>query len=144
MSVFVPAGWRHAELQELVYFQRGFDITKAQQKEGDVPVISSSGITSFHNEPKVEGPGIVIGRKGTLGAIHFSGRAYWPHDTTLWSKELNGNNARFVYYYLHLFDFRHLDVGNANPTLNRNHIHKLEVSIPPRELQNAIAAVLET
>ena len=140
--VCVPAGWSRAELQQLVYFQRGFDITKAQQKPGDIPVISSSGVTSFHNEAKAQGPGIVIGRKGTLGSIHFTERAYWPHDTTLWSKEIHGNNARFVYYYLHLFDFQHLDVGNANPTLNRNHIHKLEIAIPPKSIQDAIATVL--
>lgn len=140
--VCIPKGWSRAELQQLVYFQRGFDITKAQQQPGDIPVISSSGITSFHNQAKAQGPGIIIGRKGTLGTIHFSEGAYWPHDTTLWSKRLYENNPRFVYYYLHLFDFQHLDVGNANPTLNRNHIHKLEIAIAPKEIQHSIASIL--
>lgn len=136
--------WRKGQLQDLVFFQRGFDITQAQQRPGPYPVISSSGVTSFHDEFKVNGPGIVIGRKGTLGSIHFSENDYWPHDTTLWSKELKGNNARFVYYYLHTVNFKRFDVGNSNPTLNRNHIHDLPALIPPRNVQDRITDLLST
>src|SRR5438034_248653 len=135
-------GWRDGKLQDLVFFQRGFDITQAQQREGPYPVISSSGVTSYHDEFKVNGPGVVIGRKGTLGSVHFTAGDYWPHDTTLWSKDLKGNNPRFVYYFLHSLDFKRFDVGNSNPTLNRNHIHDLAISIAPPSAQNNIADVL--
>ena len=134
--------WRVAQLSDLVFFQRGFDITKAQQKPGPYPVVSSSGIGSYHDEPKAKGPGVVIGRKGTLGSIHFVQTDYWPHDTTLWSKDFKGNNARFVYYFLHTLDFRRFDVGNSNPTLNRNHIHGLPIRIPPLTVQDQLADVL--
>ncbi len=136
------AHWTEGELQDLVFFQRGFDITKAEQTPGPYPVISSSGVTSYHSEFKTRGPGIIIGRKGTLGSVHFSEGDYWPHDTTLWSKDLRGNNARFVYYYLHTINLKRFDVGNSNPTLNRNHIHDISVVIPPREVQDRIAAIL--
>lgn len=136
------ANWRKASLQDLVFFQRGFDITKDQQTPGAYSVISSSGVTSTHNDFKARGPGVVIGRKGTLGSIHFSEGDYWPHDTTLWSKDLRGNSARFVYYFLHTLDFKRFDVGNSNPTLNRNHIHDLSVAIPPLDTQERIASVL--
>ena len=143
MSVSTVARyWRDAVLEDLVFFQRGYDITKAQQSPGDVPVISSSGLTSFHDEAKTEGPGVIIGRKGTLGSVHFSEEAYWPHDTTLWSRDLKGNVPRFVYYFLHTIDFKRFDVGNANPTLNRNHIHPLPIRIPPPDVQEAIASIL--
>jgi len=134
--------WKKARLQDLVSFQRGFDITRAEQRPGPYPVISSSGITSSHDEYRVHGPGVVIGRKGTLGSIHFSEEDYWPHDTTLWSKDLRGNDARFVYYSLHTLDLKRFDVGNSNPTLNRNHIHDLPVLIPPLSIQCRIADIL--
>ncbi len=134
--------WTKGQLQDLVLFQRGFDITKSEQTSGPYPVISSSGTTSYHNEYKARGPGVVIGRKGTLGAVHFTEGNYWPHDTTLWSKDLKGNNPRFVYYFLRTLDFRRFDVGNSNPTLNRNHIHDIPVLIPPRDVQDHIAAIL--
>jgi len=134
--------WRPAKLEDLVFFQRGFDITQAQQRSGPYPVISSSGVTSYHDAFKAIGPGVVIGRKGTLGSIHFSLGEYWPHDTTLWSKDLKGNNPRFIYYFLHTLDLKRFDVGNSNPTLNRNHIHDLPIRIPPVPIQDEIDHVL--
>ena len=86
--------WKKSILKDLVFFQRGFDITKDEQKAGDVPVISSSGIKSYHSEAKVKEAGVIIGRKGTLGSVYFSDRDYWPHSTTLWSKNLNSANSR--------------------------------------------------
>ena len=142
ITTFPKRGWRDAKLADLVFFQRGFDITQAQQREGSYPVISSSGVTSYHDEFKVPGPGIVIGRKGTLGSIHFTEGDYWPHDTTLWSKDLKGNVPKFVYYFLHTLDFKRFDVGNSNPTLNRNHIHDLPIIIPPPSVQNNIVDVI--
>ena len=93
--------WRECRLGEVITFQRGYDITKAHQKSGNVPVISSSGITSYHSEYKEIGPGVIIGRKGSLGTIFFEKRNYWPHDTTLWVKDFHNNDPRFIYYFLH-------------------------------------------
>ena len=134
--------WKPAVLQDLVYLQRGFDITKAQQNAGGVPVFSSSGLSSWHNEARAHGPGVIIGRKGTLGSVHYSEGNYWPHDTTLWSKSLRGNSARYVYYALKCLGLERFNVGGANPTLNRNHIHGLPIYIPERNLQDNIVSIL--
>ncbi len=134
--------WKPAILQDLVFLQRGFDITKAQQRAGNVPVISSSGANSWHDTAKVGGPGVIIGRKGTLGSVHYCDGDYWPHDTTLWSKSLQGNNARFVFYALKCLGLERFNVGGANPTLNRNHIHRLPIRIPDWCMQNRIVSVL--
>ena len=136
--------WKPGVLQDLVFLQRGFDITKAQQQTGDIPVYSSSGLNSWHNEARASGPGIIISRKGTLGSVYYSGADYWPHDTTLWSKSLRGNNARFVYYALKCLDLERFNVGGANPTLNRNHIHDLPIFIPELSVQDNIASILST
>ena len=64
-------GFHQIELGKVITFQRGFDITKSAQSDGDVPIVSSSGVSSYHNKWKVKGPGVVIGRKGTLGTVHF-------------------------------------------------------------------------
>lgn len=125
-----------------MFFQRGFDITKAEQNTGDIPVVSSSGVTSYHSESRAHGPGVVVGRKGSLGTIHYVDRPYWPHDTTLWSRDLKRNHARFVYYFLHTLNLERYDVGNSNPTLNRNHIHGLPIAIPEYWIQERIASIL--
>lgn len=134
--------WIEHKLGNVVTFQRGFDITKKEQVEGEYPVISSSGANSTHNEYKVEGPGVIIGRKGTLGTVHYWSGRYWPHDTTLWIKDFQGNDPQFIYYFLQGLGLEQYDVGASNPTLNRNHIHLLEVVVPDVETQRRIAAML--
>lgn len=129
-------------LGNLLTFQRGYDITKAEQTEGEVPIVSSSGVSSFHNEAKAVAPGVVIGRKGTLGTVHYLDRAYWPHDTTLWVKDFKGSNPRFLSYFLATLRLENFDTGASNPTLNRNHLHKIKVIAPAPKEQKKIAAVL--
>ena len=141
-TYFGAKHWNPGVLQDLVSLQRGFDITRDQQDIGDVPVYSSSGLNSWHSEARVRGPGVIVGRKGTLGSVHYSEEDYWPHDTTLWSKSLHGNNVRFVYYALKCLRLERFNVGGANPTLNRNHIHGLPIFIPERGIQDDIAALL--
>ncbi len=123
--------------------QRGFDITKTQQRPGDVPVVSSGGIKSFHDTAMVQAPGVVLGRKGTLGKVFYLEHDFWPHDTTLWVKKFNGNDARFVYLFLTSLDVSQLDSGAANPALNRNQVHPIKVQWPPISQQKAIAEALD-
>ncbi len=134
--------WKSKKIGDIITLQRGFDITKKEQQEGPYPVVSSSGIQSFHNSFKVEGPGVVTGRKGSLGKVFFIEEAYWPHDTTLWVKDFQGNDPRFIYYFLQTLQLERFDVGSANPSLNRNHIHSLKVKVPPLPTQRAIASIL--
>jgi type I restriction enzyme S subunit len=131
-------------LGDIVTFQRGFDITKKEQVHGIYPVVSSSGVKSYHKSAKVKGPGITIGRKGTLGTVFYLKTDFWPHDTTLWVKDFHGNLPSFIYYFLKKFNFELFDVGSSNPTLNRNHIHLLPTLLPPLPEQRAIASVLSS
>ncbi len=136
-------GFHQISLGDVLTLQRGFDITKSEQTNGGIPIVSSSGISSYHNKWKVKGPGVVIGRKGTLGTVHFIPSNFWPHDTTLWIKDFKGNDPRFLNYFLQTLKLENFDVGASNPTLNRNHVHKIK-TLFPKDLgtQKRIAAAL--
>jgi type I restriction enzyme, S subunit len=137
--------WIETIIGEQASLQRGYDITKKEQSEGRIPVVSSGGIFSYHDTAKATGPGVVLARKGnSIGRVQYVEGKYWPHDTTLWVTDFHGNVPRFVYYFFldQYPQLAALDVGSANPTLNRNHIHPLEVLWPPVEEQRAIVRVL--
>lgn len=134
--------WKTTTIGDVLTLQRGFDITRAGQRSGRVPVVSSGGIGSYHDTAAVQGPGVVIGRKGTLGKVFYLPEDYWPHDTTLWVKDFKGSYPRFVYYFFKNLDVMGLNVGSANPTLNRNHIHPLPVRWPGADEQILIADLL--
>lgn len=140
----IPESWKIGPLGDLALFQRGFDITKsAQSKGGTIPVVSSGGVKSFHDVAAVSGPGVVIGRKGSIGSVHYVESDYWPHDTTLWCTDFLGNLPKFVFYRLQLVDMKRLDSGAANPALNRNFLHAEVISWPNVDEQQQIVEILE-
>lgn len=134
--------WREVRLGDMLTLQRGFDITKKMQRPGGVPVVSSSGVGSYHDEARAGPPGVVIGRKGLLGSAFFLEQPFWPHDTTLWVKNFKGNDPYFCYLALKNLRLEDLDAGSSNPTLNRNHAHLLPVAIPGVRTQRRIARLL--
>ena len=137
--------WIETTVGEQATLQRGIDITRVEQRHGSVPVISSGGISSYHDVVAVAGPGVVLGRKGVIGSVYYVSSDYWPHDTTLWVKDFHGNDRRFVYYFFRWMarTLAAMDVGSANPTLNRNHIHPIKIRWPACIAeQGAIASTL--
>jgi type I restriction enzyme S subunit len=139
----IPVEWIQGHLGNQFTLQRGFDITQEQQKTGNIPVVSSSGITSYHSEAKVEGPGVVIGRKGKLGQAYYLDGLFWPHDTSLWVKDFHGNHPRFAAYFLEWLRLDRFDAATSVPTLNRNFIHPMTVAIPLPNEQALIAKAID-
>ena len=140
----VPESWAVDRFDAFCILQRGFDITKKQQRPGKIPVVSSGGIASYHNEAKVKGPGVMIGRKGSLGTVHYIPTDYWPHDTTLWVKDFKGHDPRFTSYLLETLGLKRFDTGAANPTLNRNIVHGEKIAFPPEDQQKEIGSALQS
>lgn len=138
------SGSKLCPLGEQIMLQRGKDITKSQANDGSVPVISSGGVSFYHDTPFARGPGVLLGRKGSVGNVHFVKSDYWPHDTTLWVREFRGNNPRFVYQFFKCFPIARYEASAANPSLNRNNLHPVKVWWPPISRQNEFAEVVET
>ncbi len=137
-------GWRTTTLGEVVTLQRGFDLPRTERKLGSYPVIASTGPVGTHDRAVIQGPGVVIGRSGSLGGGQFIKHDFWPLNTTLWVKDFNNNDPRFCYFFLKSLDLAQFNAGSGVPTLNRNHIHPLPVRVPPLPEQRAIAHILGT
>jgi type I restriction enzyme S subunit len=135
--------WKQKQLSDLVLFQRGHDLPRTVMVEGEIPVAGSNGIIGFHNKATTKGPGITIGRSGNIGTPHFYETDYWAHNTVLFAKELKGD-PKFVFYFLRNLDLSQFNAGSAVPTLNRNHIHEIEIHVPDVSEQKAIAEVLSS
>lgn len=133
---------RLKRLDKVVTLQRGFDLPSNARKWGDVPIVASTGVNGWHNEAKVKGPGVVIGRSGSIGGGQYIQRDFWPLNTTLWAKDFQGNLPRYVYYLLKSIDFSGFNAGAGVPTLNRNHIASLLVVDHEIEQQKSINDIL--
>lgn len=130
-------------LGDLINFKRGYDLPESQRLPGAYPVISSAGISGYHNEYKVEGEGVVTGRYGTLGEMHFINGKYWPHNTALYVTTFKGNNPKYIYYLLSCLGRIRTSDKSAVPGVNRNELHEMAVPvIEDKAQQKKIAAVL--
>ena len=135
--------WLDTKLGEVLTLQRGFDLPAGDRRLGRFPVVASTGVVGTHCEPMVEGPGVVIGRSGSLGGAQYVIGDFWPLNTTLWVKDFKGNDRRFCYYLLKSLNLQTFNVGSGVPTLNRNHVHPLPARIAADvNEQRAIARIL--
>ena len=131
----LPKGWRIGTIGDMFELQRGFDLPSQNRKDGEYPIYASTGIAEYHNQYKVEAPCIVTGRSGTIGKVFYVDKKCWPLNTTLWVKDFKGTPAFFVYYKLIELELEKTISGFAAvPTLNRNDVHMMESTIPPRYL----------
>jgi type I restriction enzyme S subunit len=134
--------WQVKALDKICPMQRGFDLPTRQIRAGNVPVVYSNGISAYHNKAMVKAPGIITGRSGTIGNVHYVDQDFWPHNTSLWVTSFCGNDPKFILYFLRKLGLAQFASGSGVPTLNRNDLHSFRVKIPEPEEQIAIAAVL--
>lgn len=131
------------KLGDLIEFQRGYDLPKSQFIEGNYPVQSSNGVLGYHNEFKVKGPGITIGRSGTVGLPHLVKSNFFPHNTALFIKDFKGNDIEYIFYLLKNLKLGDKKSGSGVPTMNRNHLHPIKIrAYKDLPTQKSIAKVL--
>lgn len=128
----VPEGWERSVLEDALVLQRGFDLPHSVRCEGDVPVYASTGVVGYHNEAMAKGPGVVTGRSGTLGRVHYIEEDYWPLNTSLWVKQFKRVTPLYGYFVLSALDLSQYNSGASVPTLDRKVVHQLQVLIPAR------------
>ena len=134
--------WRDCTLGDVITLKRGHDLPEKKRVVGSVPVVSSSGITGFHNEAKVAPPGVVTGRYGTIGEVFFIEESYWPLNTALYVIDFMDNDPRFVAYLLRNTLRNYKTEKAAVPGVNRNVLHTLKVRVPSANEQAVIVSIL--
>lgn len=127
--------WEEGTLNDLIELFYGKGLKKSERTGAGFPVVGSNGIIDFHSEYLVKGPGIVIGRKGTLGKAIYIEENFYPIDTTYYVKsKRNTTDLYFEYFLLKNINFEEMNTDSAVPGLNRNIALNVELKIPLGEL----------
>ena len=136
--------WKEYKLGDVISLHRGYDLPSSKRKAGNFPIVSSSGISDYHNLYRVIPPGVVTGRYGTIGQVFYVNKPYWPLNTTLYVDDFKGNDALFIYYFLKNIDFEKYNDKSTIPGINRNHLYCEDVKIPSLDTQRLIASILSS
>ena len=132
--------------KEVCTLEYGASLPKKMRIEGPYPVIGSNGISGYHNEYLIEGPAIVVGRKGSAGEVTYVESNCFPIDTTYYVKPVDSKRINILYLYhllktLNLTDLRN---GAGVPGLNRNDVYeKHTLPLPPLEAQRELVSEIE-
>ena len=137
-------GWRKDTLKDILSLNYGKGLSAKQRVDGPHPVYGSNGIVGWHNKPLVHKRGIVVGRKGSAGEVHYSDSPFFAIDTTFYITEDDTDlDLSFLFYLLKHLNLKRIlgDVGV--PGLNREMAYRESVSYPVNKTeQQAIANVL--
>ncbi|MFH0982630.1 MAG: restriction endonuclease subunit S [Planctomycetota bacterium] len=134
--------WKQQKLGALLSLEYGASLPEETRTPGDCPVYGSNGRVGWHSEKLVDGPGIVVGRKGSVGEVTWVDTDFWPIDTTYFVKPKTDKSLRWLYYLLKSRDIRRLNAATGVPGLNRNDAHALKVGVPPNGETHRIAEIL--
>lgn len=137
-------GWVKRKLGDVFTLEYGKPLPKDQRcEETGFPAYGANGIKCYAVKPYMEGPSIIVGRKGTAGAVNIVGSAFWPLDVTYYvTFDESEYDLRFLYYVLSSLDLPSLATG-VKPGINRNIVYSIERAFPPLVEQKRIVAILD-
>jgi type I restriction enzyme S subunit len=91
----------------------------------------------------IEGPAIIVGRKGSAGAVHFLTGPSWPIDTVYFTHGHEGLDLKYWAHYLSHLGLASLDRSTAIPGLSRDDYSVCVVPVPPANEQRRIVSAIE-
>jgi len=145
-SINIEENWNTVEVGEVLVLAYGKGLTEDKRIDGDFNVYGSNGIVGTHNKYSVEGPFIIVGRKGSAGELHFSKDNGNPIDTAFYisKKQLKKDiDLELLFYLLKSIDLTSFDDQSAVPGINRNNVYKLKISLPPKDGQDKILKIVK-
>lgn len=140
----LPSSWLAIELRDLTAVSYGKALAAGvRAARGRVPVVGSSGIVGYHNEELVDGACLVVGRKGAAGSVHLVRESSWPIDTAYFIQPPRDIDLVYLSLFLGVCELGSLDKSTAIPSLSRDDLYRVRVSVAPRAEQVRIVEKLE-
>ncbi|EOB2784070.1 restriction endonuclease subunit S [Vibrio vulnificus] len=140
----IPEGWEVKQLKDILELAYGKALKKTDRVDGDVPVYGSGGLTGYHNQSLVEGPGIIVGRKGTVGSVYWEPKAFYPIDTVFYVKPRAGYSLKYCHLVLQNLGLKDMNTDAAVPGLNRDNAYRLDVITPTKDVMNLFKEIMQS
>lgn len=139
----LPPEWDCVPLKERLELLYGRALKEEVRKPGDVDVFGSNGKVGSHNAHWLDAPGVLVGRKGTVGAVHYTNKPFWPIDTTYYVKPTRNDDLRYLFYLLDHLPLKMLNAATGVPGLSRRDAYALFGAFPREDEQVRIVFALD-
>ena len=137
--------WVESSLGMQLSLEYGKSLTESNRDGVGFPVFGSAGIVGMHSEPLVSSaPVIIIGRKGTAGAVYWSEDQCFVIDTAYFVEVKTDIELKFLFHLLNFVDLKSVTAQTGVPGLNRDRAYSLKCKLPPKARQLEIVEIIST
>ena len=135
--------WCHPPVAEVLNlnYGKGLDV-RSRLKVGPIPVYGSNGVVCYTTEPLSTKPSIIVGRKGSAGALNKCRGSSWTTDVAYFIEVPDFFDLDFLYISLSTLNLPTLAKG-VKPGLSRDDVYRKRLFIPPLAEQHRIVAKVE-
>ncbi len=136
--------WKTSIWNDVLTIKNGKNQKQVENPTGQYPICGSGGIMGYADNYISETNSVIIGRKGNINKPILMRERYWNVDTAF---GLEPNNEILLVDYLFLFcvlfDFERLNKAVTIPSLTKADLLKIEMPIPPIDLQSQFATFVK-
>ena len=134
--------WRIVQIGETLSIGHGQSQKTVENRFGKYPILATGGCIGYANDFLWDKPSVLIGRKGTIDKPQYADYPFWTIDTLFYTKIFDGYDAKFIYYKFCMIDWQHYNEASGVPSLNATTIENLQIIVPEKDEQQAIAQIL--
>ncbi|MFH0728098.1 MAG: restriction endonuclease subunit S [Pseudomonadota bacterium] len=139
----IPSNWEETKLGQVLDLEYGRSLPAKKRDNAGYPVYGSNGVVGLHSKALLEGPALIVGRKGSIGEVHFSEGPCSPIDTTYFVNRFYGQPPSFWLSMLGFLPLKEMNRAVALPGLNRSEACGLRLLLPPLKEQQRIAKKID-
>ena len=134
--------WRIVQIGETLNIGHGQSQKTVENRFGKYPILATGGCIGYANDFLWDKPSVLIGRKGTIDKPQYADYPFWTIDTLFYTKIFDGYDAKFIYYKFCMIDWQQYNEASGVPSLNATTIENLQIIVPEKDEQQAIAQLL--
>lgn len=145
-----PNGVEYKRLEECcnILDNKRKPVTKSARQSGKYPYYGANGIQDYVSDYIFDGIYVLVGEDGSVindrgnPIVTWTEGKIWVNNHAHVISEIKNVSLRYLYHYIQTINISNLIHGNI-PKLNQGDFRKLNIAVPPIEVQNKIVRILD-
>ena len=138
-------GWEYKKLGEVAEVIHGKNQKDVLSANGTYPIYGSGGnVMGYASDYLCEAGTTILGRKGSINNPLYIKERVWNVDTAFGISAKEGNDGKYLYYFIKTVDWLKKNTGTTLPSLTQQVVKSVVLPVPPLSEQQSIVDYLDS
>ena len=138
-------GWEYKKLGEVAEVIHGKNQKDVLSANGTYPIYGSGGnVMGYASDYLCEAGTTILGRKGSINNPLYIKERFWNVDTAFGISAKEGNDGKYLYYFIKTVDWLKKNTGTTLPSLTQQVVKSVVLPVPPLSEQQSIVDYLDS